>query len=204
MLILGAPGSGKGTLSSFIETKFGYVHLATGDLLRNEIAKESPLGNQVKEILAQGGLVNDETMMSLLSETLKSNKQPLLLDGFPRTVGQAQLLDKHQPNFFNTILYLDVPEAELIVRITKRLTCPNCHAVYNQVTNPPQDLSICDKCGSRLIQRNDDSSEVFTERLAHYKKQTQPLIKYYGKKIISIDAHGPIEKVQHQIERALT
>lgn len=204
ILLLGPPGSGKGTLSLFIEQQFGYKHLSTGDLLRDEISKGTPLGKTIADTLKQGDLVEDITMVNLLTEKLAKNTMPLLLDGFPRTLGQAKLVEEKYPNFFSKVLYLNVPEADLITRITKRLICPKCNAVYNQITNPPQKHNICDQCHSTLMQRNDDTLEVFSNRLATYKKQTHPLLGYYADCAITINAQGDITKIQEEIKKVLS
>lgn len=182
-IFLGAPGSGKGTWSGIVSQRLDLSHLSTGDLLRHEVAADSELGQKAKSYMNAGELVPDELILSLVDKKL-GELDGFILDGFPRNIAQAKslqdILEKNEISL-TKVIYLDVPEEELIRRITNRVVCPNCGATYNLKTMPPKVDGICDICGSKLIQRKDDTEEVFRTRLQAYNKQTAPLLDYYEK-----------------------
>ncbi|NLC25519.1 MAG: adenylate kinase [Fastidiosipila sp.] len=182
-IFLGAPGSGKGTWSGIVSQRLDLSHLSTGDLLRHEVAADSELGQKAKSYMNAGELVPDELILSLVDKKL-GELNGFILDGFPRNIAQAKslqdILEKNEISL-TKVIYLDVPEEELIRRITNRVVCPNCGATYNLKTMPPKVDGICDICGSKLIQRKDDTEEVFRTRLQAYNKQTAPLLDYYEK-----------------------
>lgn len=182
-IFLGAPGSGKGTWSGIVSQRLDLSHLSTGDLLRHEVEADSELGQKAKSYMNAGELVPDELILSLVDKKL-GELDGFILDGFPRNIAQAKslqdILEKNEISL-TKVIYLDVPEEELIRRITNRVVCPNCGATYNLKTMPPKVDGICDICGSKLIQRKDDTEEVFRTRLQAYNKQTAPLLDYYEK-----------------------
>ncbi len=180
-VFLGAPGSGKGTWSGIVSRRLNLSHLSTGDLLRQEVAEGSELGQKAKTYMEAGELVPDELILALVDKKL-GEVEGVILDGYPRNLAQAQSLDEileKNEISLTKVVYLDVPEDELVRRITSRIVCPNCGATYNLQTMPPKVEGICDRCGSKLVQRKDDTEEVFRTRLEAYKKQTAPLLEYY-------------------------
>ncbi|MDD2427274.1 MAG: adenylate kinase [Eubacteriales bacterium] len=183
-VFLGAPGSGKGTWSGIVSQRLALAHLSTGDLLRQEVAEKSELGQTAKSYMDAGELVPDELILTLVDKKL-GELDGFILDGYPRNLAQAksleEILEKNGISL-SKVIYLDVPEEELVRRITSRVVCPNCGATYNLQTMPPKVTGICDRCGSKLIQRKDDTEEVFRVRLEAYNKQTAPLLDYYEEK----------------------
>ncbi len=183
-IFLGAPGSGKGTWSGIVSRRLALSHLSTGDLLRQEVAENSNLGQKAKSYMDAGELVPDELILALVDKKL-GEANGFILDGYPRNLAQAKSLEdilKKNEISLSKVIYLEVPEDELVRRITNRVVCPNCGATYNLQTMPPRVAGICDICGSKLIQRKDDTEEVFRVRLDAYNKQTAPLLEYYEEK----------------------
>ncbi len=183
-IFLGAPGSGKGTWSGIVSRRLALSHLSTGDLLRQEVAENSDLGQKAKSYMDAGELVPDELILALVDKKL-GEANGFILDGYPRNLAQAKSLEdilKKNEISLSKVIYLEVPEDELVRRITSRVVCPNCGATYNLQTMPPRVAGICDICGSKLIQRKDDTEEVFRVRLDAYNKQTAPLLEYYEEK----------------------
>ncbi len=183
-IFLGAPGSGKGTWSGIVSRRLALSHLSTGDLLRQEVAENSNLGQKAKSYMDAGELVPDELILALVDKKL-GEANGFILDGYPRNLAQAKSLEdilKKNEISLSKVIYLEVPEDELVRRITSRVVCPNCGATYNLQTMPPRVAGICDICGSKLIQRKDDTEEVFRVRLDAYNKQTAPLLEYYEEK----------------------
>jgi adenylate kinase len=188
-LIFGAPGSGKGTAASRLQSKLGVEVICMGDILRAIIKENSPLGIKVKSYVEKGMLAPDEIVIEVLQENL--SKLPagrgFILDGFPRTVAQAEALEKVVK--IDVIMMLDVPASIIVERLSARRTCKNCGEVYNTKFLKPKVENICDKCGGPLIQRADDNPEVIKNRLEVYEKQTSPLIKYYESKNLPFIVH---------------
>ncbi|HZJ90685.1 MAG TPA: adenylate kinase [Oscillospiraceae bacterium] len=183
-IFLGAPGSGKGTWSGIVSRRLALSHLSTGDLLRQEVAENSNLGQKAKSYMDAGELVPDELILALVDKKL-GEANGFILDGYPRNLAQAKSLEdilKKNEISLSKVIYLEVPQDELVRRITSRVVCPNCGATYNLQTMPPRVAGICDICGSKLIQRKDDTEEVFRVRLDAYNKQTAPLLEYYEEK----------------------
>jgi len=192
IIFLGPPGSGKGTYASRAAPKLGVAHISTGDLFREEVKKGTELGTKVKQIMEIGALVPDEVTIDVLKSKISQpeSKNGFILDGFPRTIPQAEMLDGEMK--IDTVVNLVLPEEILIKKIAARRVCRNCGDTYNiadirtdKIILPPllpKEEGKCDKCGSELYQRNDDKEEVVAERLNAYKKQTQPLIEYYKEK----------------------
>ncbi len=179
VVLLGYPGAGKGTLANHLKRKFPFLHLSTGDIFRG-LGKETPLGKKVSEIISTGALVPDEVTIEVVKNRLEELADShYLLDGFPRTIVQADALSTFAPA--DKVLFLDAPQSILIDRLTQRISCPKCAEIYNKKKNPPKKAGICDLCGTPLKQRSDDTEETVTTRLAAYEKETAPLVEYYEK-----------------------
>jgi len=203
ILFLGAPGSGKGTQCKKLQDELKVPHLSTGDLLREGIEEKKAPCLQAKQYMDNGSLVPDELMIAIFQERLSMPDCQLgfILDGFPRTLPQAQSLDHLLQKLMlplNCAIYLAVPDNVLIERLSGRLSCsrPSCGAVYHIKTAPPKRPGICNLCGSELKQRTDDTGEVVAERLKVYKKQTEPLIDYYGKRGILRQINGNRSQIE--------
>ncbi|MCQ2378781.1 MAG: adenylate kinase [Victivallaceae bacterium] len=184
LIFLGAPGAGKGTVSNLLLKSVKLAHISTGDLLRAEVAAKTELGVAAAKIMASGNLVPDEIVAGMVRARLAQDdcKDGFILDGFPRTLAQADLLDaalKDISSQIDAVVYLHVDEEILIQRLTSRLNCRGCDAIYNKVFMPPKVEGVCDKCGSALYQRPDDSVETAKSRLDVFARQTEPLIQYY-------------------------
>ncbi|MBI5629632.1 MAG: nucleoside monophosphate kinase [Elusimicrobia bacterium] len=182
MILLGAPGSGKGTQSKVLSAKYGFSHLATGDIFRGEIAAKTPLGLKAAEYLKTGKLVPDQIVTEMVAGRLEFNGTKYLLDGFPRTLDQAQALHSllvAQKAGIDLVLHLDLPRQEAIKRLTSRRVCGGCGEVYNLLSRPPAVEGKCDKCQGSLIQREDDSEATANKRLMVFEDLTQPLVAYY-------------------------
>jgi len=195
IVLLGPPGSGKGTQAKMIAEEFGLRHISTGDLLRDEAKKDTPLARKIKEVLEQGKLLSDQLMLEILMNSLPDDNY--ILDGFPRTVSQAKMLDDIADIDF--VFLIDVSDNSIIERIVNRRLCSKCGRIYNLKTNPPKDDNLCDVCGLPLVQREDDKEEIVRKRLEEYHKQTEPVIKYYDKRLIRINGERPIADVFKEI-----
>ena len=213
IILLGPPGAGKGTLSSKIIENKKAVQISTGDIFRYNISNETELGLKAKAYMDKGELVPDELTIDLLWEKFDNlceeyKDSIILFDGFPRTLSQAQALDygmNDRNQKIDMVIYFDVDDDILIQRLTGRRTCPNCGATYHVVNNPPKKEGICDRCGTKLIQRADDSIETVENRINVYKNQTSVLIEYYTKKGIlkSIDGTKKPDLVYEEFENKL-
>lgn len=186
LIMLGAPATGKGTVASLLKEKTGVTHLSTGDMLRNYIKSGAKLAKEIREYMEKGELVPDELIIELVAKKLSAedSKNGVILDGFPRTVHQAEELDKilaEKGKEITMVIDLESPENEIIERITTRRVCKECGAIFNTKLHPPKVDGICDACGSELIQRSDDTEDMAKNRLAVYDKETAPLKKYYSK-----------------------
>jgi len=189
IIIFGPPGSGKGTYASRLMNILGVPHISTGDLVREEIKERTNIGSIAKQYVERGELVPDEIIISLLMKRLQipDAEMGFILDGFPRTIKQAKFLEE---NFkIDLVINLVVPDDVIIQRLSNRLTCKRCGAIYNRLTLKPKVDEICDKCGDELYQREDDRPEVIRERLNVYKISTEPLINYYREKSILRDVY---------------
>ncbi len=210
LILIGAPGAGKGTQAKKIVEKYGIPHIATGDILREAVAKGTELGKKAKEYMDRGELVPDEVVIGIVKERLKRPdcEKGFLLDGFPRTLKQAEALDEMLEELgkkLDAVIYIDVPEEEVVRRIVNRRTCRNCGAVYHLIYAPPKEPNKCDKCGGELYQRDDDKEETVRARFKVYMEQTSPLIEYYKKKkvLYSVDGTKTIDEVFDQIDEIL-
>ncbi|OGV61516.1 MAG: adenylate kinase [Lentisphaerae bacterium RIFOXYB12_FULL_65_16] len=199
-VFLGAPGAGKGTMAQLLVEKYGHVHISTGDILRAEMKSGSELGRQAKAAVESGALVSDELVAAIVARKLAEKvvrKNGFVLDGYPRTAGQAGLLDKALADNKLTLdaaVLFEVDEELLLRRLTARRLCQDCKAGYNVLYLPPKQKGICDQCGGKLIQRPDDNIETVKDRLNVYQKQTAPLIDLYEKKGVLIRVPGSLER----------
>ncbi|MFZ8804777.1 MAG: adenylate kinase [Candidatus Calescibacterium sp.] len=208
VILFGPPGSGKGTQGKMIAEEIGIPHIATGDIMRQAISDGTELGLKVKEFVGKGLLVPDEIVIQIIEERLKKDdtKNGFILDGFPRTIPQAVALDElfQKINTQNyKVIWLDVPDEEIVKRISGRRTCKNCQAVYNIYFNPPKVDGICDVCGGELFIREDDKEEKVKKRLEVFREQTLPLIDYYQKKrrkIIKVSGVGNVDEIKERIK----
>lgn len=203
IVLLGPPGSGKGTQAEMMEDELGLVRLSTGDLLREAVRNQTELGKQAKVFMDSGGLVPNELVIGLMKEKIDGLKGGFILDGFPRTVQQAEFLDEIME--LDAAINLDVDDDELVSRLTKRRSCPQCNAVYHLLYKPPKKEGSCDKCSSALYQRSDDTEETVRQRLKVYRDNTFPLIEYYRKKnkLVDIEGKGDIRDIFQRVKSSL-
>lgn len=184
IIMLGAPGTGKGTQSKLLSKYYQIPHISTGDLLRDVVEKGGEDAKEIKDYMDKGLLIPDEKITELLEKVIKSDdaKKGFILDGYPRTVSQADALGKTLKKNkmpITAVINLETPEDEIVKRITNRLVCPNCKAIYNKVTAPPISEGICDVCDTKLVKRSDDTEEKIRKRLKEYKEKSYPLLGYY-------------------------
>jgi adenylate kinase len=208
IVLLGPPGSGKGTQASALERKWGLVHLSSGDLLRAHVKQGSELGRKAKPYMERGNLVPDELILEMMAERMAEPdaQAGFALDGFPRTVAQAEALEarlREMGQRLEAVIYLEVPEEELLRRLSGRRTCSRCNAIYQVDSMPSQVEGVCDRCGGPLIQREDERPEVVRNRLQVYAELTEPLLAYYQKRglLHRIDGTIGVKKVMAEIAR---
>jgi len=209
--LFGPPGVGKGTQAVRLSKVFGIPHVATGDMLRAAIQSYTPLGQRAKGFIDKGQLVPDDLVLELLGERLQQpdTKNGFLLDGFPRTVPQAQVLHQMLTGYGKTldrVLVLDAPEEELVRRISGRRTCESCQATYHVDSKPPKAPGVCDRCGGVLIQRSDDSEEIIRNRLREFAAKTKPVLDYFVAEkwpVRMIDANGNMDQIFGRIYAAV-
>lgn len=196
-IFLGPPGAGKGSLAVKVASEYDIPHISTGDIFRAAIKNQTPLGKKVKSIIDSGALVSDEITCALVEERLKEDdtKAGYILDGFPRTIAQAEMFQKiaHDAVAVNFVISTD----EVVKRLSTRRVCKACGANYNIVSVPPKVAGVCDICGGELYQRDDDKEESIAKRMAVYKTQTEPLIDFYRKKnaLVDFDSTVPTAKL---------
>ncbi|PJI08897.1 MULTISPECIES: adenylate kinase [Clostridium] len=210
IILLGPPGAGKGTQAKLISSEFSIPHISTGDIFRANISEKTELGMKAKGYMDKGLLVPDELTIDIVKDRISKNdcKGGFLLDGFPRTVKQAEALDKFldsEKEKVDCALLIDVPTEKIFSRMTGRRVCTKCGASYHVKYNPPKIEGKCDLCGSPVVQRKDDSEDTVKERLDVYDRQTQPLIVYYKNKAVlkSVDGTQDIDKVFKDIKNVL-
>ena len=210
LILLGPPGAGKGTQAKRLMEKYGIPQISTGDILRAAVKDGTEMGKKAKEYMDAGKLVPDEVVIGIIDDRLKEAdcKKGYMLDGFPRTVPQAEALDKVLAGMgskIDHVVSIEVPEKELIGRLTGRRTCKDCGAGFHQMFDPPKVEGVCDKCGGELYQRDDDNVATVTNRLKVYNDQTQPLIDYYQNKslIRPINGMGGIGDIFERITAVL-
>ncbi|MBQ2763023.1 MAG: adenylate kinase [Candidatus Methanomethylophilaceae archaeon] len=202
VVLLGPPGCGKGTQAEKMGDDLGYVKLSTGDMLREAVRNQTELGMKAKGYMDSGALVPNDLIIGLMKEKI-AGLDKILLDGFPRTVEQADALAEQVE--VDLAINIDVDDVELINRLTQRRSCPECNAVYHLTNKPPAKEGVCDKCGSQLYQRDDDTEATVKNRLEVYRQNTFPLIEYYEKKgkLVTIPGVGDIEEIYAKIKAAL-
>jgi adenylate kinase len=200
IILLGAPGSGKGTQATTIVKEFGVVHISTGDMFRENIKNQTPIGQKAKSYMDAGQLVPDDIVIDMLKQRLQKSDcaRGALLDGFPRTLAQAEALesiinDHYQP----VVLSLEVSDQTVLDRLTGRRSCPKCNAIYHVTFSPPKEEGMCDVCHTPLVVRNDDTEATVRERLAVFHQQIGPLKEYYAKK-------GLLNEIDGQSGSAMT
>ncbi len=202
-ILLGPQASGKGTVASKLTKHYGTTIIGTGNLLREEIKKETSLGETLKGILDRGELAPDELMITLIKNEIKKTKGGFILDGFPRNLKQAEDLDlalKELNQKIDAIFYLNLEKEQVIERISCRKICSSCSEVYNTKYVPPKKEGICNNCDTELIQRDDDKEEAIEKRLNIFEKNTKPLLSLYGNKVITIDASNSPERIFSDIQ----
>lgn len=207
VILLGSPGSGKGTQSKRLAEKFGFQHLATGDIFRAEIAAKSAVGQKAQDYLKAGKLVPDSIVIEMVAGKLESGGK-YLLDGFPRTLEQAQGLDemlKRMKSAVNLVVYLTLPKEEAIRRMTSRRICTGCGEVYNVISRPTAVDGVCDKCSGKVVQREDDSEATAQKRLMVFEDLTHPLVAYYKAEaeFVEVDAAQNPDQVEAALSAVL-
>ncbi|RMH71016.1 MAG: adenylate kinase [Gemmatimonadetes bacterium] len=210
LLLLGAPGSGKGTHASRLQHDYGIPQISTGDILREHIRKGTKFGHIAKKYIDQGDLVPDDVVLDMISVRLDAPdcKNGFTLDGFPRTINQAEGLSRllnAKNAMLDHVIKLTVSPDVLVHRLTNRRICSQCGAVYNLVINPPQKPRVCDRCGGEVIQRPDDNEHTIQKRFSVYMNQTRPLVEYYQSKglLVDISGEGSFDEVYQRILRVI-
>ncbi|NLI82555.1 MAG: adenylate kinase [Deltaproteobacteria bacterium] len=210
IILLGPPGAGKGTQAKRLIDAYGIPQISTGDMLRAALKEGTPLGLEAKKYMDQGALVPDSVVIGLVKERILKNDcaKGYMLDGFPRNVSQAEALDKMLGDLsqkIDHVVCVEVPNEELIGRLTGRRTCRSCGAGYHVMFDPPKKEGVCDKCNGELYQRDDDNVATVTSRLRVYDEQTKPLIAYYEKqgKLRRIDGVGDMADIFARIKAVL-
>jgi adenylate kinase len=210
VIFLGAPGAGKGTQAAEVANELKLAHIATGDMFRDAQKKGTALGLKAKEYMEKGKLVPDEITVAMLLERIAAPdcRQGVIFDGFPRTLTQAEALDKalvKQSKAIDKVIYIKVAEEELLTRLSGRWICRQCQTPYHEVTSPPKIKEKCDRCGGELYQRDDDKPATIKERLKVFFAQTAPLIDYYTKtgKLVEVNGVGAVEEVRKGILNVL-
>jgi adenylate kinase len=211
LILLGPPGAGKGTQAKMMIDKYHIPQISTGDILRAALKERTPLGLKAKEYMDKGLLVPDEVVIDIIKERLKEGdcKNGYILDGFPRTVAQAQALDKvlaDMNSALDHVISIEVDKGELVKRLTGRRPCRSCGRGYHVIFDPPVNKDLCDKCQGELYQRDDDNEDTVRNRLEVYDSQTFPLIEYYKEKglIRSIEGQGIIQQIFDRIVKVLS
>jgi len=209
IILFGAPGAGKGTQSALLVEKLGMTQISTGDLFRAAIKNKTELGTKAQSYMDQGQLVPDSIVIGMVEEVLKSGVKSFILDGFPRTVPQAEALDgllKKLNLSISKAIFLEVPKGELMGRLTGRRVCKNCGTVFHIVNKPSKVEGVCDNCGGQLIQRNDDKTEVVGARLEVYDQYTSPLKDYYTKahKYVEVNGNRDTNEVFSDIKKLIS
>ena len=198
LILIGPPGSGKGTQAELLRDKNGFVHYSTGEVFRDHIRRKTPVGLQVESYVTSGGLVPDKVVLDIVNAFMAEHAgKPTLFDGFPRTIPQAEGLDKvlaEQGQKVDMAVLVDLPDDEVVKRLTARRQCRKCSKIFNLSFKPPKVAGICDDCGGELYQRKDDCEETIRDRLTTYHKQTEPVLHYYS-------AQGKLKKIDGALGR---
>lgn len=209
IVLMGAPGAGKGTQAQLISRRFGWPQISTGDILREMAEQDTPLGRHIKGVLASGRLVSDEILADIIQERTQRDdcRGGYILDGFPRTIHQAELLDRlvRERGHELVVINIAVAPQALVARLAARRICPRCGAVYNMHSRPPREDERCDRCGTPLRMRADDHPDAIRKRLEVYQKETAPVIEYYRqqKKVAEIDGGRSMDEVFQDLVRVI-
>lgn len=208
IIFIAPPAAGKGTQSELLISKYGYEHISTGDLLRNEIKSGSDLGKELDSMMKSGSLISDEIVNKLLINALSNITKPFILDGYPRTISQALKLDEILASLdksVDVVVYLDVEEELAMKRATGRLSCKSCNRIYHKYFSKPKVEGICDNCGSSLISRADDTPDTFKVRYDTYMSNTKPLLDFYSNKniLVRVDANKEANETFSEIEKVI-
>jgi len=210
LIFLGPPGCGKGTQAQRIVEKHRIPQISTGDLLRQAVREKTKLGREAKNFMDRGELVPDQVVVGMVQERLLANdcKGGFLLDGFPRTVAQAEALDQSLRDMklkLDAVISIEVPDSEVVKRLAGRRTCRKCGAMFHVIFSPARNQGLCDKCGGELYQRDDDQEDTIQARLEVYHRQTAPLIEYYGRQklVRPVSGQGSIDDITGRIQQAL-
>ncbi len=198
IIFVGPPGAGKGTQAQIVSKTFKIPHISTGEMLRAEMESGSKLGNQVKDVVTSGKLVDDDLMNQIVKERLSKSdaNSGFILDGFPRTLNQAKSLDeimKSMGKKIDLVVYVDVPENVIVERLSARRTCPKCGRNYNMITDPPKEDELCDDCHVPLVTRDDDKPETVKKRYEVYLELTAPVVEYYKQKGVLFTIDGTMK-----------
>ncbi len=208
-ILMGAPGAGKGTQAKLLEANYGFLQLATGDMLREAIKSGSALGEQVKSIMSEGGLAPDDVVIKLIEEKISQGAAGYVLDGFPRTPAQAEALEQFlakRGEAVTAVIALDVPESYIVERVTGRFSCASCGVGYHRMYRPTAVAGVCDQCGGKeFVVRPDDQQEVVEKRLAVYADQTAALLPFYEQRglLSRINGTGTVETVAARLAAVL-
>ena len=210
VVLLGPPGAGKGTQAKWLQERFEACQVSTGDILRKAVAEQTPLGKQAAAYINRGALVPDSLIVDLVAERLKEKDcdKGFVLDGFPRTISQAESLEeilKKMRLALDCVLSVQVPHRVIVERLAGRRTCKGCGALYHLTLDPPSKEGVCDRCGGELYQRDDDREETITARLKVYEAQTAPLVNYYRERgmLREIDGVGKVDEIRSRVIEAL-
>jgi adenylate kinase len=210
LIMFGPPGVGKGTQAAKISEKYTVPHISTGDILRASVKEGTELGKLAKTYMEKGELVPDDIIIGIIKErvSMQDSKKGFLLDGFPRTIEQAQALDKmlnEEGQKIDSVISIDLNDEEIVKRISGRRICEKCGSMYHIIYDPPTNMGYCNKCGGGLYQRDDDSEDVIRTRLEVYRRQTEPLKKFYKKwnLLKRVEGFGTIDDVFGRIEKIL-
>ncbi|MGB0590979.1 MAG: adenylate kinase [Myxococcota bacterium] len=205
LMLLGAPGAGKGTQAKRLVTRKGLPQISTGDMLRAAVRQETAMGLEAKRYMDAGGLVPDEVVIGIVRDRLAESDcgNGFILDGFPRTVGQASALDEFAS--LQAVVNIVVPEEQVVSRLSGRRTCKACGAIFHVVNSPPSVSGTCDQCGGELYQRSDDNETSIRARLAEYREKTAPLESYYSERGVlhEVDGTGDLDDVEARVLQAL-
>ena len=208
LIMLGAPGSGKGTQAAVLSQRHGMKHVSSGDLLRAAVARKDELGKEIEGIITSGKLVPDETVLRLVKDAMLDNEDNKwagwILDGYPRTAGQAEALEgvlRDARQGIDAVVFLEVNADEVVDRLSSRRTCSSCRTVYNLLNKPPKEDGKCDSCGGELVQRSDDKPETIRERLKVYNEATLPVLDFYEArhKVHRVNGSRSIDEIKDEI-----
>lgn len=210
LILFGPPGAGKGTQAEKVSAAFGLPHIATGDILRDAVAKETPLGQEARRYMEKGELVPDDVVIGIVAERVAEPdcRDGFILDGFPRTIEQAEALGRILDNMhrkIDLVLNIAVSDEELVRRLSRRRVCRECGSVYHLDFNPPESGDVCDKCRGQVYQRADDTEETIRRRLEVYREQSEPLIGYYERQglLFTVTGKGSIDEIFSEIQERL-